>query len=152
MLCEKKYFFCIIQSKFFMVLSNKRLFINIFFMSQYSYCALVWMCHGRIKNKMINRLHVRCLGNIHNDKCSTSEELREKKKDNSVTMHLQNMRFLANEIFKVIKGISPPIVNELFNPNVENIHNLRNISDFSLPIVKIVFSGLKALIYLGPKI
>lgn len=67
-------------------------------------------------------------------------------------MHLQNMRFLANEIFKVIKGISPPMVNELFNPNVENIHNLRNISDFSLPIVKIVFSGLKALIYLGPKI
>ena len=34
--------------------------MNAFFMSQFSYCHLVWMCHKRIKNTVINRLQKRC--------------------------------------------------------------------------------------------
>ena len=67
-------------------------------------------------------------------------------------MHQRNLRFLAIEMFKVIKDISPPIVNKLFDRNEGNNYNLRNLSEFSLPIVTTVLSGLETLSYLGPKL
>ena len=64
-------------------------------------------------------------------------------------MHKSNLPFLAIELFKDIKGNSPPILNELFNRNERNNYNLRNHSDFSLPKV---FGWLETLSYLGPKL
>ena len=48
-------------------------------------------------------------------------------------------------MLKVIKDISPPIVNELFDRNQGNNYNLQNPFVFSLPIVKTVFIGLETL-------
>ena len=98
----------------------------------------------------MNRLQEGCLKIMHNDTYSTFGEFVEK--DNSITMPKRNLRFLATKMFKVLKGISPPIVDEIFNRNEGNIHNLRNPSDFSLPIVKTVLSALKTLSHLGSKI
>ena len=44
-----------------MNISKKRILMNAFFKSQFSYCSLVWMCHSRANNCKINRLHERCL-------------------------------------------------------------------------------------------
>ena len=52
----------------YMDLNKKRLLLNAFFMSQFDYCQLVWMCHNRTKNNKTNRLHERCLRLIYNDK------------------------------------------------------------------------------------
>ena len=41
----------------YMDLNKKRLLLNAFFMSQFNYCQLVWMCHNHTKNNKINRLH-----------------------------------------------------------------------------------------------
>ena len=47
---------------------KKKIFlINSFFMSQFNYCQLIWMCHNRTKNNKINRLHERCLRLLYND-------------------------------------------------------------------------------------
>ena len=40
---------------------KKRLLVNGFFMSQFDYCPLIWMCHKSTKNNKINRIHERCL-------------------------------------------------------------------------------------------
>ena len=40
-----------------------------------------------------------------------------------ISTQTQNLHFLATESFKVIKGISPPTINEVFNRNKENIYN-----------------------------
>ena len=64
------------------------------------------MCHSRIINKKINRLHERCLGIIYCDKQSSFEELPEK--DSSVSIHKRNIKILATEIYKVSKGMSTP--------------------------------------------
>ena len=61
----------------YMDLNKKRLLLNAFFMSQFNYCQLVWMCHNRTKNNKINRLHERCLRLIYNDKKSSFEQLLE---------------------------------------------------------------------------
>ena len=82
--------------------------LRTFFISQFNYCPLIWMCHSRA----INRLHKRCLRIIYNGKVSTFEQLLEK--DSSVSMHTRNLSFLAVEMFKVAKGLAPTIIQDLF--------------------------------------
>ena len=67
-----------------MDLSKRRILLNAFFISQFSYCPLVWMFHGRGKNNKVNRIHERGLPIIYNDKKSTFYELLEK--DGSVSI------------------------------------------------------------------
>ena len=38
-----------------------RLAVNAFFMTQFSYCPLLWMCHNRTNKNKTKRLHERCL-------------------------------------------------------------------------------------------
>ena len=54
-----------------MDLSKRRILLHVFFISQFSYCPLVWIYHSRGKNNKINRIHERCLRIIYNDKKST---------------------------------------------------------------------------------
>lgn len=133
-----------------MELPKRRLFMNAFFMSWFSYYPLVWMRHRRIKSNIINCLHERCLRIICNDKI---QHLRNyQKKGNSVTKHKQHLRFFATEMLKIMKGVTSFMLNELFNSNERDNYILRNSSYLSLPITKTVFSRLEALSYLGPKV
>ena len=38
-------------------LNKKQLLLSAFFMSQFSYCQLAWMCHNCTKNNKIKRLY-----------------------------------------------------------------------------------------------
>ena len=51
--------------------------VNAFFLSHFSYCPLVWMCHTRIKNNKINRLHERRLQLISKGKQSSFHTVLE---------------------------------------------------------------------------
>ena len=123
--------------------------MNAFFKSQFSYCPLIWMCHSRIINKKINRLHERCLRIIYCDKQSSFEELLEK--DSSVSIHVRNIQILATEMYKVTKGMSPPQITELF-PRRNESYNLRHNAEFLQPLVNSVRCGTESISYLGPKI
>ena len=48
--------------------NKKILVISAFFMAQFNYCLLIWMCDNRTYNNKINRLHERCIRLIYNDK------------------------------------------------------------------------------------
>ena len=63
--------------------AKKRILMNAFFTSQFSYCPLVWMCHSSTNNNKINRLYERSLRIVYNDKQSSFNELLEK--DGSVS-------------------------------------------------------------------
>ena len=69
------------------------------------------MFHSRGLNNKINRIHERALRITYNDKSSYGELLT---KDRSVTIHHKNIRVLAIEIYKVVQGMSPPLLNEIF--------------------------------------
>ena len=58
-------------------------------MSQFSYCPLVWMCHGRTLNNKINKLYERALGLVYDDRQLTLKELLNI--DKSVTIHHRNL-------------------------------------------------------------
>ena len=131
-------------------LTKKRLLLNGFFMSQFNYCQLVWMCHNRTKNNKINRLHERCLRLIYNDKKSSFEQLLEI--DSSVSVHDRNLRALATEMYKMYHGISPTIMNEIFTLRHQNQYNLRYGHILMLQKLELFNHGSESVRYLGSKI
>ena len=133
----------------FMNLSKKKMLMNSFFKSQFSYCPLVWMCHSRTINNKINHLHERCLRVIYNDKISSFKELLER--DGSVPIHNRNLQILATGMFKVYNNIAPPKFTEFFNKRNPN-YQLRHTSHFPIPPVRSVYNGTESLSFLGPKI
>ena len=108
------------------------------------------MCHSRGNNRKINLLHERCLRIIYNDKQSPFTELLNK--DGSVSIHIRNIQRLAIEMFKLYKGLSPPLMANIFKLRKENPYNLRKVSEFSRPLVKSVYHGTENISFLGPKI
>ena len=133
-----------------MDLSKRRMPLNAYFISQFSYCPLVWMFHSRGKNNKINRIHERCLRIIYNDKKSTFYELLEK--DGSVSIHKRNLLFLSCEMFKLKRDMAPELIKELILQIRQRKYELRNNLDFAVPIMKSVHKGLESLSYLDPKI
>ena len=134
----------------YMNVSKKRILMNAFFKSQFSYCPLIWMCHSRANNNKINRLHERCLRIVFSDKQSSFKTLLEK--DSSVSIHNRNLQILATEMYKIKNNLSPPIIADLFEQRNEQHYNLRNWAQFSLPAIRTVYHGSESISFLGPKI
>ena len=105
--------------------SKKRIFMNAFFNSQFNCCSLIWMCHSRSLYHKTNRFHEKCLRIISNDKTSSYEELLSK--DGSVCMYHNNLQKLVIEIYKVVSELElcPEIMNEVFQFQIQNHHNLK---------------------------
>ena len=70
------------------------------------------MCHSRLMNNKINRLHKRCLSIVYNDDASSFVDLLAK--NGSVTIHIRNVQVLDTEMFKVHKNMSPELMQGLF--------------------------------------
>ena len=105
----------------YMGTAKKRILMNAFFTSQFSYCSLVWMCHSRTNNNKINRLHERCLQIVCDDKQSSFNHLLEK--DGSVSIHTRNIQIPATKMYKHINNLLPPILNRVFKLNSESCYN-----------------------------
>ena len=114
---------------------------------QFSYYPLIWMFHSRRLNNKINRIHERALRINYNDKSSTFQELRDK--DNSGSIHHRNIRVLATEIYKVLIGYSPAILNEVFVRSHCKYNFRRNNS---LERRRVNTVRYESLSFLGPKI
>ena len=80
------------------------------------------MCHSRTLNNRIDNIRLRALRIVYQDKKSSFEELLQK--DNSVTVHMKNLQYLATKIFRVKSGLSPIIMNEVFDFQENESHNL----------------------------
>ena len=73
-------------------------------------------------------------------------------RDNSVSIHHNNVDTFAIEMYKVTNDMSPEIINDIFKLR-ENIHyNLRHTSQFLVDPIHSVFNGSESASYLGSKI
>lgn len=108
------------------------------------------MIHSRVYENKINKHHERCLCITYQNKISSFAELLEK--ENAVNIHTRNLPSLAVEMYKVYKGISLVVFQNIFNIKTQNCYNLRNISTFTIPSVRTVYHGTESIEYLGPKI
>ena len=133
----------------YMNVEIRRIIMKAFIESQFGYCLLVWMFHSRGINNKINRIHERSLRITYNNKSSSFEDLLDK--DNSVTIHHRNIRTLAIETFKVLHGLSPPLLNEVFVERNCN-YNLRGNNFLNRRRVNSVIYGAESVSFLAPKI
>ena len=106
-------------------------------------------CDKTSDDNCINHLHEHAVRKDYNDNVATFEKLLEK--DNSVTIHVRNLRILATELYKTKENLAAPIMHEIFEQrNIQ--YNLCLQTDFQLESAKTANCGLRALRYLGPKI
>ena len=117
--------------------------------SQFRYCPLIWMFHSRGLNNKIYRIHERALRITYKGKSSTFQELLEK--GNSVSIHHRNVQKLAIEIYKVLHGFSPSILNDIFVP-VSHPYNFRRNDTLQRRMVNSVRHGTESISFLRPKI
>ena len=69
-----------------MDISKRKLIANAVIMSQFSYCPLIWMFHGRAMEHRINRIHERTLRLIYSNQHQLIfKELLEENK--AVSIH-----------------------------------------------------------------
>ena len=108
------------------------------------------MCHSRVSNNRINRLHERCLRIIYKDKHTSIQDLL--KKDRSTPIHYRNLQLLAIEMFKVSKGIGPSIISKIFHVRPILNYNLRHSQKFKTPHVNTVYNEEESISFLGSKI
>lgn len=127
-----------------MPFKKKRILMSAFIESQFSHCPLLLMFCSRALNNKINRIHERALRLIYLDYTSSFQELL--KKDNSVTIHQHNIRRLAIEMFKTIKGLGPEIMRGLFVLD----YNTRSERTFIRPNVNSLHNGESSVRYFGP--
>ena len=134
---------------YYMNLEQRKLILNSFITSHFSYCPLVWMFHSRKLNNKINSLHERALRIIYQDYRSSFSELLNK--DNSRTVHQRNLQKLVIELFKVKIGVAPEIMNEVFQIE-ERPYNFRNGVFIRRHNVRTVRYGTETVSFLAPKL
>ena len=119
---------------------KRRTLFKAFIESQFKYSPLVWMFYGRQSNRKINKLHERALRVVYNDYESSFDDLLQK--DNSFSIHHQNIQSLAIQIYKWFNG---------FQNDVENIFVKKERSPLELfvPSISTVSMGENSLRYFG---
>ena len=106
-----------------------RITMKAFVSSQFAYCPLIWI--------------------IYNDHFLSFEELLSK--DKSVTVHQRNLQILATEMYKILNGLSPDIMQDIFETK-SNYYNTRNAPAFFSRNIKTVRYGLQTISYMALKI
>ena len=119
-------------------------FIN----SKFGYCPLAWMFHSRKLNNRINKIHERALCIVYKDDSSSFELLLQK--DGSVTIHERNIQTMATELYKVVNGLSPEILKDVFPLKECNRYCTR--FPFKSRNLRTVNYGTETISSLGPKI
>ena len=129
---------------------QRKLLLNAFITSHFSYAPVVWMFQSRKLNNRINKIHERALRLVYKDYTSSFDDLLAK--DISFKIHQRNLQKLAIEIFKVKKGIAPAIMNSVFELN-DNPYSLRNdMAFFKSRNVHTVRYGIETASFVGPRI
>ena len=99
---------------------------------------------SRNANNLINKIQERSLRWITNDKTSSFEHLLQA--NNETTTHQRNLQVLIVEVFKIINGFAPPVMEDFFLFR-ENTHNIRNFQIIYNESKKTVRYGLETAKY-----
>ena len=132
---------------------RRKILLNSYFHSLFQYGRLVWMFHNRVLNAKINSLHFRALRMVYNDSDLTFEELL--KKDGSTSVHHQNIKHVAIEMYKIHNNLSPIFMSEILpsttNAKTNVSYYTRNHNDFYNRInPRTVNKGICSLRHFGP--
>ena len=100
----------------------------------------------RQSNNLINKVHERALKLIYQGNYNF-KVLLEKQHDLSI--HQRNLQILMTEIYEIVNGIAPIIMNSLFTFRL-NQHNLKKFQDLSTVKRNTVNYYLETVTYRAP--
>ena len=106
---------------------KRKLLMNAFFKSQFSYCPLSLMFHSRTLKNKINRLHERYLRIIYRDSTSSFTDLLEI--DNSVSVHHRNIQSASSHCLTWHR-ITLPLGTEIWELVPSDMKNLSSLTAF----------------------
>ena len=107
---------------------------------QFNYCPLLLMFCSRQYNNLINKLREWSLRISYKDQKTTYHNLLETH--NELMIHERNLQILLKEIYKIVNGVAPPIMNSLFE-FWSNKYDIRNFQVLSTDFTRTVNYGIK---------
>ena len=128
---------------------QRKLLLNAFITSQFSYAPVVWMFQNRKLNNHIDRIHEGALRIVYQDHNSTFEELLAK--DGSFKIHDCILQRLLIEIFNVKMKLAPEIMNEVFDI-IESLYPLRNELKFKSRNFRTIRYEIETAAFVGSRI
>ena len=128
---------------------ERKILLKAFIESQFEYCPLTWMFHGRRAISKISRIHERALRIVCKNNVLLFEELLEL--DESFKIHHGNIQSLAIELFKIKNNFSATIMSDIFQPRAVT-YDLRSQIDFTRPTVNSEHFGVSSLRYMASKV
>ena len=83
----------------------------------------------------------------YNDFNSSFSEVLEMT--NESTIHVRNLKFLLAELYKFLNGLSPRIMNEVFQTN-DCLYDLRNPEILASKHKSTIKYGINTIVFKGP--
>ena len=80
--------------------------------SQFNYCPLVWIICSRQSNNLITKIHEWSLRISYKDQKASHQNFFQTHND--LKIHQRNLQVLMSEIYKIVNGVAPPLINSLF--------------------------------------
>ena len=112
--------------------------------SQFNYCPLVWMFCSRQSNNLINKIHERSLRIIYKDQKTSYHNLLETH--NELTIHQRNLQVLMTEIYDIVNGVAPTIMNSFLEFRSKK-YNIRHFQVLSTDFRRTVKYGIETITY-----
>ena len=108
------------------------------------------MFHSKTLNNKINKLHEKALRIVYSDFKANFDELLGK--DAPFSIYHRNIQTLAIETFKFLNGLSPPVMNEVFQVKPSAPYSLGDKNNLYSRNPKTMTYGTESISFLAPKI
>ena len=135
--------------KSFIGFKEKKILVQSFIYSNFDYCPLVWYFSSSKSLQKIEKLQERALRFLHNDHTSSYKDLL--LKSDRCTMLTSRQRTLCIEIFKTVKQLNPPFMQNIFKLRT-SCYSLRNPNDLAHVRPNQTTFGSNSLMSIGPQI
>ncbi len=138
---------CLMRLSTMLPVESKLTIFNAFIVSNFLYCPVVWHMCSKSDTKKVEKVQERALRFIYRKFESDYECLLNLAGRSS--LYMDRLRTIVTEIYKVINGMSPGFLHDLFVKRKENVHDLRDNNKLELYKFKTITYGKRSLKYEG---
>ena len=135
--------------KVFIGFKEKQILVQSFVYSNFNYCPLVWYFSSSKSLQKIEQLQERALRFFYNDYTSSYNDLL--LKSNKCTMLIARQRILCIQIFKTVKLLNPPFMQNIFELRSSH-YSSRNPNNLAHVRPNQTKFGSNSLMSIGPQI
>ena len=113
-----------------------------FFLSNFNYYPLAYNSQYVVNDNKIEKLNKRMLRVVCNDRISSYSDLLSRV--NRPTMYVNRNKLLAEQVFKIIHDLSPPILPDFYTKQ-DTVYNLRDNNMIVQPPFSTIAYGFKSI-------